>query len=101
MLNLKVKQWGNLIDINLMRDIHEIDDYIIKIEVFIGDYFNLYGKFEICYGNLYEVEYAKIFKKKTTEMYEEIRMAKLLKQNLLEVMRNAKIEAFEKSKWVT
>ena len=50
--NLKAKQWGNLIDINL-RDIHEIEDYIIKIEVFIGDYFNLYGKFIICYGNLY------------------------------------------------
>ena len=42
LLNLEVKQWGNLNDINLMRDIH---DYIIKIEVFIGDYFNLYGKF--------------------------------------------------------
>ena len=46
LLNPKVKQWGNLNDINLLRDIHEIEDCIIKIEVFIGDYFNLYGKFK-------------------------------------------------------
>ena len=50
-----------------------------------------------CYGNLYEVEHAKHLKKKTTEMHEEIRMAKLLKQKLLEVTRNAKIETFEKN----
>ena len=53
--------------------------------MFIGDYFNLYGKFKICYGNLYEVEHAKNLKKKATEMYEEIRMAKLLNQKLQEV----------------
>ena len=47
LLNLKVKQWGNLNNINLMRGIHEIEDYIIKIEVFIGDYLNLYGKFKM------------------------------------------------------
>ena len=34
-------------------------------------------------------------------MYEEIRMAKLLKQKLLEVTRNAKIEAFQKNEWVS
>ena len=44
LLNLKVKQWGNLIDINLVKDIREIDDHIITMEGLIGDYFNLYGK---------------------------------------------------------
>ena len=103
-LYLKIKQLQNTVDVTIAKNISEIDDYIIKIEGFIDEYFGLCGKLKCCLGEKYNELYDPKFKQLTLEMREDVKMGKILKQKLLEAEEKSKRqvrEEFEQSVHIT
>ena len=78
-LDMKIKQLNDSIDINHANDVSELDEYIIKMEAFVNGYFDMSGRFKYCFGKKYD-EYAQNFDLKIKELSEEIKLAKMLRK---------------------
>ena len=96
-LMLKITQLKSTVDINLATDILEVENYIVKMEAYMFEYFDLSVKFKICYGEEGPQHMERI-NLVTREISQEIKMAKLLKQKLIEVYVTKKKHDSEKKK---
>ena len=66
------------------------------MEEFSSEYFILSEKLEMCLGDEYGAFYGPKFKHKTPEIGENMKMAKLLRQKILEITDNNKNKESEK-----
>ena len=88
-LNLKISQFENLVDLNTCTNVSVLDEYIITMNNFIKEYYELSGKLEVSLGKGY-LHFGEKFKQKTEEMGQEIKLAKILRQKLLDVYEENK-----------
>ena len=95
-LNLKITQFESLIDLNYCQNISALDEYVLKMEEFSSEYFILSKELEMYLGDEYGAFYGPKFKHKTHEIGENMKMAKLLRQNVLEITDNNKNKESEK-----
>jgi hypothetical protein len=92
-LDVKINHLSDMVDLNVADNLSEIDDYIFKMEGFINDYFDLCRRAKCCLGKEYDQLYDDKYKTSISEMRQDIKMAKLLKQKLFEKNEKSRTEA--------
>ena len=92
-LDVKINHLSDTVDLTVANNLSEIDDYIFKMEGFINDYFDLCRRAKCCFGKEYDQLYDDKFKTAISEMRQDIKMAKLLKQKLFEENEKSRTEA--------
>ena len=98
LLNLKISQYENLVDINDGLHICAIDEYVTKMEGFINEYFDLSKNLKFYFGKEYDETYEPRFVDKTKEINENIKMAKILRRKHLDVAKEKETEKSAKTK---
>ena len=72
------------IDIFIVKDVNEIDKYLCSMEEFINDYFCVCAKMKSFCSEEYENGFKEDLITIIFEKYQDIKMAKLLKQKIFE-----------------
>ena len=101
LLHLKMSQYDDRIDIESCTNICSIEEYVVKMEKFLEEYFSLSRNLKYYLGADYDAHYGPKFQKKTKEMGEEIKMAKILKQKLVDISEQKKVEKSAKTKQIS
>ena len=81
-LDLKISNLEKTVDLESALSVSELDDFILKMEAFINEYFELSGKFKYCPGTHFEHVVSHDFSSKTIRMSEDVKMAKMLRRRL-------------------
>ena len=81
-LDLKISQFRKTVDVELCVNIDELCNYISNLEAFVNEYLELSVKFRCCFGEKYDELFHKSFLAETTELSEDLKVAKLLRQKL-------------------
>ena len=100
LLHLKISQYEALGGIDNCLSVGSINGYKEKMEGFLEEYFNLAKKLKYYLGERYDKPHGTIFELKSKNMSEDLKMAKILKQELAKFFgeKEANLTAITKSK---
>ena len=90
-LDLKVKQLLDTRD--SAQNLSDVEDFILKMEGFINDYFELSKRAKCSLGKEYDEVFDDKFMSAISGMREEIKVAKVLRQQLCEAIEKGKAQA--------
>ena len=90
LLTQKVAQRNEAVDVLVVKNENEINEYISKMEGFINEFFALSAKMKHAGPDVYSQKFEKDCMYSISEIQQDIKMAKLLKQKFFEVNEYAK-----------
>ena len=94
-LNQKINQLKNMVDVSLVENVFELDDYISKMEGFIEEYFKLGGKLKFCFGDQYNDLCDPNLKLCTIQLREDVKLAKNVRKKIVDIEEETKKQGFE------
>ena len=78
-LDMKIKQVEDSIDLKNVDDISDINEYISKMEAFLNEYFDMSGRYKLCLGDEYDGE---LFEDDLKYLSDCIKFAKNVRKNV-------------------
>ena len=90
LLHLKISQYEALVGIGNCLSVSSINGYIEKMDGFLEEYFNLAKKLKYYLGERYDKPHGTILELKSKIMSEDLKMAKIRKQELAKFLGKKK-----------
>ena len=92
-LDMKIKQVNDSIDMQNVFDVVEINEYILKMESFLNEYFNMSGQYKHILGTEYD---ETIFEDDFKNLTGSIKIAKELRKKVSDHKRDIEVKNSEK-----
>ena len=92
-LSKKVEHFNVFIDVSIVNNVKEIDQYISKMEGYVDEFFDLSAKMKHVCPVTYEKDFEMNLLNSIFEIQQDIKMAKILKQKISEVKEKSKKRA--------
>ncbi len=88
-LSKKVDNFNEAVDVNIIRNLDDIDKYVTKMEGFINEFFTLSTKLKCICPDQFD-EFSKDFETAVFEIQQDIKLAHNLKYGILQLKENLK-----------
>ena len=93
----RVAEENKSIDPQTLQDVQEIDQYILKMEKFIDEFFHLKAKMMTKCPDDFESHFSDPISERTTEIRQDIKMAKILRQDVSKrKARESELDVFQR-----